>query len=241
MEAYFTRCMTNEEPSAVLSRIMHERHSCRGYRPDQVPRATLERLVTMAQTTPSWCNVQPWEVWITEGEATAALRTELATHMGDEGGSDIPHPTRYEGVYQERRRACGWGLYESVGIRKGDREASARQALKNFAFFDAPHVAVLTSAKELGPYAAIDCGVWLGHFLLAAQSLGLGAIAQAAPTAFSPFLHAHLAIPDHRQIVCCVALGYPDPHEPANAFRTTRAPIGDSVRFVSGPARASDP
>lgn len=233
MEAYFTRCMVNEEPSAVLFRIMRERYSCRGYLPGQVPRATLEQLVAMAQTTPSWCNVQPWEVWITEGEATETLRAELVKHMGDGDGPDIPHPAKYEGVYQERRRACGWGLYESVGIKKGDREASAKQALKNFAFFDAPHVAVLTSAKELGPYAAIDCGVWLGHFLLGAQSLGLGAIAQAAPTACSPFLHAHLAIPADRQIVCCIALGYPDLDEPANRFRTTRAPIGESVRFVT--------
>lgn len=224
--------MTNQDLSGALSRIMAERFSCRGYKPEPVPHDVLTRLVKMAQTTPSWCNVQPWEVWITEGDATRRLREELAKHLGDMPGPDLPHPESYTGVYQERRRACGWGLYEAVGVKKGDREGSAKQAMKNFAFFDAPHVAVLTSTAALGVYAAIDCGVWLGHFLLGAQSLGLGTIAQAAPTAFSPFLHDHFSIPADRQIVCCVALGYPDPDEAANKFRTTRAPIEDAIRWV---------
>ena len=42
--------------------------------------------------------------------------------------SDFPFPERYEGVYQDRRRECAWQLYDSVGIARGDRAASAEQA-----------------------------------------------------------------------------------------------------------------
>ena len=78
--------------------------------------------------------------------------------------------------------------------------------MRNFSFFDAPHVAVLSTAAELGIYGAIDCGVYLGHLLLGIESLGLGAIAQA----YSPFLHRHLAVPATRQIICAIALGFLD-------------------------------
>lgn len=186
----------------------------------------------MAQNSPSWCNVQPWELVITEGDATERLRAALAEHLGDAPAPDLPFPDAYTGVYLERRRACAWQLYESVGVARGDRMASLAQTAKNFTFFGAPHVAILTSPSALGVYGAVDCGIYLGHLLLAAQSLGLGAIAQAAVALYSPFLHAYFDIPTERRIVCAVALGYPDEDHPANGFKTERAPIDQVVRWV---------
>ena len=222
-----------QHASKTLDEVMTSRLSCRGYDPRPVPHPVLERLVTMARTSPSWCNVQPWEVVITEGDATRKLREGLKPHLSSVPAPDLPHPEQYVGAHLERRRACGWALYEACGIKKGDREASAKQAMKNFEFFDAPHVAILSTAAILGVYGVLDCGVYLGHFLLAAQSLGLGTIAQAAPTAFSPFLHEHFAIPKDRQILCAIALGYPNMNEPANKFRTVRADIRENIRFVT--------
>ena len=84
------------------------------------------------------------------------------------------------GAYQQRRRECGFGLYDAVGIAHGDRAASARQAMENFRLFGAPHVAIVTSEKALGVYGAVDCGAYVNNFMLAARSLGVASIAQAA-------------------------------------------------------------
>ncbi len=218
--------------SQVQGAVMAGRFSCRAYDPRPVPHDVLEQLVTMARSSPSWCNVQPWEVVLTRGEATRALREGLKAQLETPAAPDLPFPATYAGAHLDRRRACGWALYEAVGIQKGDREASTKQALRNFEFFDAPHVAILSTAAALGVYGVLDCGVYLGHFLLAAQSLGLGTIAQAAPAAYAPFLHEHLAIPQERQILCAIALGYPDMNDPANKFRTVRAGLHEHVRFL---------
>lgn len=215
----------------VVEDLMRARHSCRAFLDRPVPREVIARLLTVAQRSPSWCNTQPWELVITDAEATAAFRTAFRRHLSDPPAPDLPFPETYSGIYQERRRACGWALYESVGIAKGDRDASARQAMKNFEFFDAPHVAVLTTARSLGMYGAIDCGVYLGILLLAAQSLGLAAIPQASIASYSPFLHEYFGLPDDRQVVCAVSFGYPDPEAPANGFRTDRAAIEDVVTW----------
>ncbi|GAB3654106.1 nitroreductase [Actinocorallia lasiicapitis] len=207
----------------ALDRILTDRWTCRQFLPEPVPRETIEVLLALAQRTPSWCNTQPWQVHITEGAATDRLRTELAAHvMSRPQAPDLPFPERYDGVYRERRRESGFQLYASLGIDRADREGAFRQTLRNFDLFDAPHVAVITTEADLGVYGAVDCGLYINTFLLAAHSLGLAAAPQAALAAYSDFLHDHLALPESRQVVVGISFGHPDLTHPVNTFRTTR-------------------
>lgn len=229
------------QDSLMLARLVEGRHSCRGFLPTPVPRATINAMLAIAQGTASWCNSQPWEVLVTEGVATERFREKLYAFATGRSGADKPHPAeqpdfpfpaRYAGIYQERRRATGWALYRAVGVEKGDRAASARQTLENFRLFGAPHVLILTTEADLGVYGAIDCGAYVAHVLLAAQSLGLATIAQAALAGVADFLHGYFDIPAHRKIVCAISFGYADPDHPANSFRTPREALENVVRYV---------
>ena len=226
--------MNEHADTDALERILERRRSCRGYLPDPVPPPVIERLLTLAQRTPSWNNVQPWRVVIAGGEACERFRQALLDHVasGPQTGGDFDFPREYRDVYLDRRRACGWGLYESVGIVRGDRAASGRQAMENFRLFGAPHVAIVTSDEALGTYGAIDCGAYVNNFMLAAASLGLDTIAQAALAAHSAFIRNWFGIGNDRAIVCGIAFGYVDPANPANAFRTDRASLDEVVEFV---------
>ncbi|MGR3322481.1 MAG: nitroreductase family protein [Pseudooceanicola sp.] len=212
-----------------LDALLRDRHSCRAFKPDQVPEAVIRQLVETAGRAPSWCNSQPWQVIVTSGAETEALRQKLVANAGStEGGApDMPFPSGYSGRHQDRRRTCGWQLYDAVGVQKGDREGSARQAMENFRLFGAPHTAILTSGTELGPYGAMDCGGFILAFCLAAQALGLGCIPQAAIASLAPLLHDHFAIPEDRMVLCAITFGYEDTAHPANAFRTDRAPLDE--------------
>ncbi|WP_236654488.1 nitroreductase [Streptacidiphilus anmyonensis] len=225
----------------ALRRILADRYTCRQFRPDPVPRATIERLLALAQRTPSWCNTQPWHVHLTEGAATEDLRARLLAHVhaGGPTAPDFPFPAQYTGAYRERRRECGFQLYDSLGISKGDVDRTVRQMLRNFELFDAPHVAIITTEADLGVYGAVDCGLYLNTFLLAAQSLGLAAAPQAALASYSDFLHAHLGIPADRRVVAGVSFGYPDPDHPVNGFRTTREQPGNAVTWHTGSVDAA--
>ena len=155
-----------------------------------------------------------------------ALQAEVQTASHQ---SDIPFPDGYSGVYQNRRRTCGFQLYQAVGIERGDREGRADQMMRNFAFFDAPHVAILTSPAELGPYGAMDCGGFVTAFTTAATSLGIATIPQAAIASYSPLVHRHFGIDEDRLVLCAISFGYADEHNPANNFRTERADVEDIV------------
>ena len=221
----------------ALESLHAERYSCRGYRPDPVPRATIERILALAQRTASWCNAQPWQVTVADAEATERLRSALLAHVAAHAPrSDLPWPEEYRGVYLERRRACGFALYDAVGVAKGDRAGSERQARENFRFFGAPHVAIVTTDARLGVYGAIDCGAWVSAFMLAARALGVAAIAQAALAAYPDFWRDALGIGPDRLVVCGLSFGYEDPAHPANGFRTARAPLEEVVRWVGADA-----
>ena len=207
-----------------LDRLLGTRHSCRGFKPDPVPRDTIEAILNAARKVPSWCNAQPWGLTITSGGETDRLRHALTeAAQGEPAAPDLPFPTGYSGVSQQRRRDCGWALYEAVGVTKGDREGSARQMMENFALFGAPHCAILSSPAELGPYGAMDCGGFVAAFTLAAQALGVATIPQAAVASYAPLLHRMLEIPEDRLILCAISFGYEDASHPANQFRTSRA------------------
>ena len=221
--------MTND--AAALERLLADRWSCRGFLDRQVSRALIERLLTMAGRTPSWCNTQPWQVIVTEGAGTDNLRKTIEGDT-EKFGTDFDFPAGYNGVYKERRRGSGWQLYESLGIERGDREASTAQTLKNFEFFGAPHVAILSTEADLGVYGAVDCGLFVDTFLLAAQSLGLGAIAQAALAVRAPLLRDYFNLPENRRVLCAISFGYADTDHPTNTYRTSRVTLNEFVTWA---------
>jgi nitroreductase len=133
---------------AVLEQLLRRRHSCRGLLPTPVPEAVIERIIEIAQRTASWCNAQPWQVEITRGEGTEAFRRLMLAHFEDQPVTDFAWPKAYQGVYGDRRRACGFALYESVGVARGDREGYRRQMADNYRFFGASHVA--SSRRTMG-------------------------------------------------------------------------------------------
>lgn len=221
----------------TFDELMSQRWSCRAYDPEPVPDEVLDRVLVTAQRTASWCNTQPWQVHLLSGDAAEWLGKELSAHVlsGGAGVADLPVPERYSGVYDARRREAGYGLYESLGIERSDFAARTEQMLKNFSFFGAPHVLIITTDREQGTYGAIDCGGYVANLMNAALEQGLGSIAQGAIAMHSGKVRELLDIPDDRAVVCAVALGRPDERHPVNSFRTSRAELDGVVVRVERP------
>ena len=222
-----------EQRIGVLEELLAERYSCRAFKAEPVPRPTIERILRAAQRTASWCNSQPWQVIIASGAAKERFRKEIyakaSSGAADDG--DFPFPREYRGVYLARRRESGFQLYNTLGIARGDKMAYARQALENFNFFGAPHVAIVHTDEALGVYGAIDCGGYVTSFMLASQALGVATIPQAALAFHSRVVRDYFGLGDDRKVVCGISFGYPDRAHKANSYRTTRAVIKDVATF----------
>lgn len=218
---------------SVLSALLNERYSCRAYDAQPVAREKIEQLLLAAQRTPSWCNTQPWQVYVVSGAMRDSLAAQLVdlAQSGAPPNPDFSFPQAYVGEYRERRKVCGVQLYQSLNIAREDKARAARQALENFRFFGAPHVVFITSPEELGFYGGLDCGLYVMSFLLSAQALGLGAIAQAALASYPDLVRRNLNIPEGRKLVCGIAFGVPLQSHAINSYRTERAGLSQAVQW----------
>jgi nitroreductase len=119
-----------------------------------------------------------------------------------------------------------------MGVARDDKAGRYDAWLRNYALFDAPHVAIVACDRRLGPYAYVDVGVWLGYVLTAAQALGVDTCPMASLAAYPDTLRKHLPIADTDVILFGLALGRADDAAPANACRTTRQPASDNIVLV---------
>lgn len=225
---------TGESDFLILERIVAARHSSRAFLKRAIPRKTIDRILVTAQNTASWCNTQPWTTIIVSGAARDRLSQALLAAARAEvvHKSDLTFPTEYRGVYQERRRASGYQLYNSLGIERGDHQRYQEQGLRNYAFFDAPYLAVICADKGLATYGAIDCGGYVTTFLLAARALGVDTVPQASLAQYSEVIRDNLSISNDLNIVCGISFGIADREHPSNGYRTPRERPGSVVQFI---------
>ncbi|MCA9603262.1 MAG: nitroreductase [Myxococcales bacterium] len=216
-----------------LTEALVARRSVRGFRPEPVPRGVLAEIFGLAQRSPSWCNIQPWRVWVTSPPATARIAGALtAAAESTPPNPDFAFPGTYPAPYDAHRRACGKALYDAMGIAREDKAARWDAWLRNFRGFDAPHLAFVAVDRAFGVYGALDIGCWLESVLLLATERGVGSCAQAALATYPDIVRAELAVPSELGLLCGIALGYEDSSIRANACRTTREPLESNIVWV---------
>ncbi|WP_372622466.1 nitroreductase [Falsiroseomonas sp.] len=213
---------------------MASRRSIRGFRPDPVPRETLEKILAAASRAPSGSNIQPWHVRVTMGAEKARLSAALrAAHAAGEKGAREYHyyPRAWREPYLARRRATGWGLYALLGIGRGDTARMSAQHGRNYEFFGAPVGLFFTMDRDMEIGSWLDCGMFLQNVMLAARGHGLDTCPQAAFCDYHHIVRRELSLPEDRILVCGMSLGHADPDEPANRLVTAREPLEDFVTF----------
>lgn len=218
---------------AALDRLMGERRSIRGFRPDPVPRPILERVFTIAQRAPSNCNVQPWVVHVVSGDAAERMRAALHTAAATEQPitPDFPLTGSYPGFYRDRQISAAKALFAATGVARDDAPARRESYLRNFRFFDAPHAAFLLLPDWAGYREAADCGMYAQSLMLALTAQGLASCAQGALSHHADIVRRELGVGEDMRVLFGIAFGYEDAAHPANATRTTREAVGDCIQF----------
>lgn len=212
------------------------RRAVRAFLPTPVPRATVEKILTLASRAPSGSNIQPWKVWVVAGEARQRLCDKImAAHEADDSSYAEEYdyyPLQWTEPYLARRRKLGKDLYGLVGVPKGDTAAMKRQQGRNYMFFGAPVGLFITIDRQMCQGSWYDTGTFLMSILLAARGFGLHSCPQQAFTKYNRLIRAELGIPDSEVIACGVALGHEDPDAPENRLVTEREPVENFATFL---------
>ena len=167
------------------------------------------------------------------------VRDEVVREMkaghdaGDNGHREYHYDLQqWREPYLARRRACGFGLYNTIGIPRGDKERMRDQQGRNYQFFDAPVGLIFSIDRDLEIGSWVDYGMFLQSIMVAARSFGLETCPQAALCSRHEILQKRLGIPPEQMVVCGMALGYADRDAVVNTFVTERMALEEFVTFV---------
>jgi len=210
------------------------RSSQRAFLQKQVDPAKLEKILKIANRSPSYMNTQPWELYIVAGKERDKLAEKLFSDIsnGVPLTPDIPFPATWPVPHEERAKRHRMRRFKALGIDPDkEQDKVVASYLSNFKFFDAPCAIFVAMDKTLTSWSIFDCGAFVHGFLLAAHAEGLGACPQALPTGYSGTIRSQLNIPDHMMIVLCISLGYPDQASAVNKYHSLRRELGEFVHW----------
>ena len=217
-----------------LSTLLESRHSCRGFLPMPVDDALLKKIFTTAQRSPSNCNVQPWHVLVASGASKERLKATLVDEVMTR---KVPNPdfnwaVAYQNEHRQRQFGAANALYGAMGIDRHDKAKRQQAMLRNWQFFDAPHVAIFTMDKYLDIMGAVDLGIYAQTLSLLMQEEGLATCMQGALGQFPGPIRELFQLPEERGVLFGMSFGYADEAAPANGARTDREPLVESAVFL---------
>jgi nitroreductase len=211
------------------------RRSIRAYKPDPVPAEIVREIVALGRQAPSGSNIQPWRVHVLTGATLKRVGTAIqqAFLAGDPGKRDYDYYTDpIEEPYLARRRQCGWGLYGTLGIGRGDHEKSKAYRARNYDFFGAPVGLVYTIDRKLERGSWLDYGMFLQTIMLAARARGLHTCPEAAIASYPDIVRRELGITTDWIVICGMAMGYADPGDVINTWQPPRIEVDDYAVFL---------
>jgi len=211
---------------------MKTRYSVRAYKPDPVRKDVIVDILEAAVRAPSWGNAQTWEFAVVGGEVMQELKRIMAAKAlaSDERYPDIPRPASFS-PYKERSRENGLRLYRLLDIASEDMEGKLSWFVEMYSFFNAPVGIVVYTERKLGEWALLNIGLVVQNIALGAVNYRLGTAILGAPVSYPGEIRQLLGIPESKQLVIALALGYPDEDAKPNQFRSKRVPLDEVVTW----------
>ena len=216
-----------------LTAMLEKRYSARAYLGTPLDQDLLDTIFKQAQSAPSNCNVQPWQTCVVSGHKKNLLKDDLlkAVMSGKDPNPDFNWLPKYEGVHRDRQFGSANALYSSIGVTREDKKGRQLAMIRNWSFFDAPHVVFFTMDKYLDIMGAVDLGIYAQTLSLIMSEQGLSNCMQGALGQFPDPVRKALNLPEHRGILFGMSFGYADESAPVNKTRTEREEITNAVSF----------
>lgn len=220
-----------------VSEAVATRRSIRAFLNQDVDLMLLREILDKARQAPSGGNVQPWHASVLVGARLELLKQETRNAMLSEQGKETPeyeiYPSGMPDPWRSRRGANGEAMYSALGIAREDKASRMAAIARNFEFFGAPVALLVHTPRFMGKPQWSDLGMWLQTLMLLLVEAGLGSCAQEAWSVYPETVKRVGEIPDQHIFFCGLAIGHPDHTAEVNSFANLRAPLDETVRFLS--------
>ncbi len=223
-------------PGLSVSEAVAQRLSVRAFTDTPVDNAVITDVLTRATRAPSGGNLQPWRLYVLNGEAMARFRALMETRLAENPMGETPeynvYPPNLKEPYRSRRFGIGEAMYEKLGIPREDKLARLQWLQSNDRFFGAPAAAFCFTDRIMGPPQWSDLGMLLQTAMLLFQEAGLGTCPQEAWSRWPKTVADFVGAPPELMLFCGLAIGHVDRSAPVNTLVSARAPMDEVLSFV---------
>jgi len=209
------------------------RHSVRDFIAKTVPKDIIMKIMEAATRSPSGGNSQPWEIFIASGTTMENIRRAYQERVRADAGAPRPggpgNLPPLPAFIQERMTTIRNERMKLLGLDPADPASGKIFIEWGSRLFGAPVMAIICMDKGLS--STFDLGLLAQTICLAAQSYGVDSIIASAFVSQPDILRQELDIPESMNIVIGIGLGYPNPENIINTYRSPRRPIQEVVRY----------
>lgn len=211
---------------------VYKRKSIRKFRPAPVSNDELRALLNDASRAPSGGNVQPWRIYVINGESMPRMKEFLAAQPPLDTPEYEIYPAGLTEPYRTNRFNIGEQMYATIGIAREDKDGRRRQFAANNDFFDAPAALFCYVDRQMGLPQWSDLGMFLQTFMLLAVERGLATCAQEYWSVRHKAVTAFVNAPENEMLFCGMSIGYADDSAPINTLVSERMPLDQWAFFV---------
>ena len=215
-----------------VSDAVQSRSSIRAFLNKRVPNELLKTLLQTSSRSPSGGNLQPWKIYVLNGDAMEKFLEFQAGWFEPETAAYDIYPPSLKEPYRSSRFEVGEQMYSLLEISREDKEARINQVMQNFNFFGAPAAIFCYVDREMGPPQWSDLGMYLQTFMLLAQEAGLDTCAQEAWAMKHESVSTFLQAAESDMLFCGMAIGYKDQDAAINQIKTTRRSTDEWMKFI---------
>jgi len=215
-----------------VTEAMQARKSIRNFLDTPVDDDIIQALLIKAARAASGGNLQPWRIYVINGEVTSRFIQLVEEQTERETPAYNIYPPKLKDPYRSTRYKLAEDMYALLDIPREDKPARLAHVARNFRFFDAPAAFFCFVDEIMGPPQWSDLGMFLQSFMLLAQEAGLDTCAQEAWANWPQTIAEFVGAPDELMLFCGMAIGHANPDASVNDLFSEREPFERWATFV---------
>lgn len=202
-------------------KVISSRHCTRAFHKNkQIDDQAIERILHAASNAPSSQNNQPWRCMVLSGSSRNNLSASLLAAFDEDERKTPDYKNRAEKLSEEQKRGIDeYGKFHYSALDREDLKGRKMLYRRNYEFYDAPTVIILSTFEGAVEGTFLDLGCFLQNILLGCAAMGLGAIPQFSVASYSHVIKKEISALQEQLIVCAISVGWPLEQETSGPLR----------------------
>jgi nitroreductase len=215
-----------------LLEALKARKVTRAFSDKAISDESLRDLLKVAINAPSGSNIQPWEVYLTNGTKTKDLCRFIDETVAK---GKRTFGASYSGKVPDRFTKRSAELFSQLNPYLIEMGTKGDYILNgSLRFFNAPAVAFVYIHESPSPLRLPCIGSFIVYLMLTAQAYGLvGSCPIGYIRGVDDVIRGFWGVPEDLRFIISIAVGYPEEEVPINRFKSGRVPVDENCRILS--------